>query len=79
MEPCHSKLGQLIEMEKMQEKLRNSVQRIKPVILDLDNPETIKEIKKQFAATQKYLKKQINKAMFTRWERFKLWIWRIKI
>jgi len=31
MEPCHSKLGQLIEMEKAK---INSVQRIKPIIID---------------------------------------------
>ena len=57
----------------------NSVQKIKPIILDLNNAKELKEIKRRFEATQKYLTKQINKAMFTRWERIKLFFMGVKI
>jgi len=33
----------------------------------------------QYEETLKYLKKQIKKAMFSRWERIKLWFLGIKI
>lgn len=56
----------------------DEVQTIPVLRIDVE-PKKLKEFKKQFDAHQKWLRKMFMKSMFTPWERFKFWFWRIKI
>lgn len=59
----------------------NEVQIIPNYIYKLDNedPKVLKKFVKQYKKYQKWMKKRLIKSMFTPWQRFKIWFFRIRI
>jgi len=58
---------------------RDSMRTIAPFMYDVKDPQDFKRLEKDWKKQNKWLEKMLRKAMFTRWERFCLWFWRIKI